>query len=92
MQDLIRRESKEIYRQLVEEGGHFYVCGDCTMAEHTYQTLKEVLQKESGCTDAEADAKMMTIKVPYKPLFWYLIFGAPLNNMLQKTVGQISFL
>lgn len=40
MQDIATREAKEVYRIVVEEKGHIYVCGDVTMAEHFYQTLR----------------------------------------------------
>lgn len=29
-----------MYKLLVEEKAHVYVCGDVTMAEHVYQTLR----------------------------------------------------
>ena len=40
VQDLALAESKEIYKLLVDEKAHVYVCGDVTMAEHVYQTLR----------------------------------------------------
>lgn len=40
VQDLAANEAESIYKILVKEGGHVYVCGDVTMAEHVYQTLR----------------------------------------------------
>lgn len=43
VQDMMRGEAKALYKQLVCDGGHFYVCGDVTMAEHVLQTLKVIV-------------------------------------------------
>lgn len=40
VQDLIEQEFDSLYSLIVEERGHIYVCGDVTMAEHVYQTIR----------------------------------------------------
>ncbi|XP_046390490.1 nitric oxide synthase-like protein isoform X2 [Ischnura elegans] len=62
VQEMIHRESSAVYRQLVDEGGHFYVCGDCTMAEHVYQTLKQIIQEKGGMSDADVESYMLTLR------------------------------
>ncbi|KAG8222258.1 hypothetical protein J437_LFUL001456 [Ladona fulva] len=62
VQDMIQREASAVYRQLVDEGGHFYVCGDCTMAEHVYQTLKQIIQERGAMTDSEVESYMLTLR------------------------------
>lgn len=57
------KEGAEIYRILVLEKGHFYVCGDCTMAEHVYQTLKTIIQKYGNMTDKQVEAYMLSLRV-----------------------------
>lgn len=42
MQDLAAKEADAIYRLIVSEEGHIYVCGDVTMAEHVYLTIRYV--------------------------------------------------
>lgn len=42
VQDLAAKEADAIYKLIVEESGHVYVCGDVTMAEHVYQTIRYV--------------------------------------------------
>lgn len=72
MQDLIQKEASEIYKMLVLEKGHFYVCGDCTMAEHVYQTLKTIIQKYGGMNDEHVENHMLTMRVlQTKALFFY---------------------
>lgn len=43
MQDLAVKEADAIYKLIVEEEGHIYVCGDVTMAEHVYLTIRYVI-------------------------------------------------
>lgn len=40
-------------RMLLEEGGHFYVCGDCKMAEDVMHKLKGIMKAHAGMTDEE---------------------------------------
>lgn len=42
VQDLAAKEADAIYRLIVSEEGHIYVCGDVTMAEHVYLTIRYV--------------------------------------------------
>lgn len=63
MQNLALNESAEIYRILVLEKGHFYVCGDCTMAEHVYQTLKAIIQKYGGMNEAQVQSFLLSLRV-----------------------------
>jgi len=52
-----------VYQKIVLEGGHFYVCGDCTMAEHVYQMLKLIIKEHSGMLDTEVESYMLTLRV-----------------------------
>lgn len=40
VQDLIAKQEADIYRMVVQERGHVFVCGDVTMADNVYQTLR----------------------------------------------------
>lgn len=62
VQDLAVREGAEIYRLLVQEKGHFYICGDITMAEHVYQTFKNIIQKYGKMSDAEVQSYMLQLR------------------------------
>ena len=50
---------------LVYEGGHFYVCGDCTMAENVYQTLKQIIQTHGELADKQVEAYMLSLRVSH---------------------------
>ncbi|CAH1168649.1 unnamed protein product [Phyllotreta striolata] len=62
VQTLALQEGSEIYRLLVQEKGHFYVCGDCTMAEHVHQTLQNIIKKHGGMTDSEVQSFMLSLR------------------------------
>ncbi|XP_072944441.1 nitric oxide synthase-like [Epargyreus clarus] len=55
VQALIEDEGAQVARMLVEEEGHFYVCGDCKMAEEVQQKLKEIIKEHANMTDDEVD-------------------------------------
>jgi len=52
--------SQSVYKQIIKEGGHFYVCGDVSMAEDVCGTLKEIL-RDNGHTDP--DSEIFNLKV-----------------------------
>lgn len=52
-----------MYRQVVEQKGHFYVCGDCTMAECVYQKLKSIVQEHGRLSDQEVENFMLQMRV-----------------------------
>ena len=46
------KKSEMLVEQLVHEKGHFYVCGDVSMAEDVCKTLKSILQ-QNGIEDPD---------------------------------------
>ncbi|XP_026742645.1 nitric oxide synthase-like [Trichoplusia ni] len=54
VQTLLEDEGKEITRLLTEERGHFYVCGDCKMADDVEQKLQDIIQKYAQLPQEEA--------------------------------------
>lgn len=63
MQNLALAEAAEMYKIIVLEKGHFYVCGDCTMAEHVYQTLKTIISRYGGMNESQTEAFMLSLRV-----------------------------
>ncbi|XP_014368149.2 nitric oxide synthase [Papilio machaon] len=55
VQALIEDEGANVARLLLEERGHFYVCGDCKMAEEVKQKLKEIISVNANMTPDEAE-------------------------------------
>lgn len=52
-----------IYELIAVERGHFYVCGDCKMAENVYQTLKSIIQEQTGMNSTQSDNFMLGLRV-----------------------------
>lgn len=63
VQDLMLKEAKIIYELIAVERGHFYVCGDCKMAENVCQTLKSIIQEQTGMSSTQSDNFMMGLRV-----------------------------
>ncbi|KAF4518200.1 hypothetical protein B566_EDAN005925 [Ephemera danica] len=85
VQDLIRSESADIYRQVVLERGHFYVCGDCTMAEHVYRTLREIIKQHANMSEPEVEKYMLLLRFPLTlSLFAKLIYFAVIIDDTKK--------
>jgi sulfite reductase alpha subunit-like flavoprotein len=40
VQDLVKKKGSEIYDMLVNKGGHFFVCGDVSMADDVHTSLE----------------------------------------------------
>ncbi|KAK9703975.1 FAD binding domain [Popillia japonica] len=62
VQDLLREEAAELYKMIVLDKGHFYVCGDVTMADHVYQTLKTIMQTYGNMTDEQVEKFMLSMR------------------------------
>lgn len=63
VQELILAEAAQIYNMLIRKRGHFYVCGDCTMAEDVYQTLKHIIGIHGQMSNKEVEAFMLSLRV-----------------------------
>ena len=62
VQDRMRENSAELFAWL-EEGAHFYVCGDANrMAHDVHEALIEVVEKEGGKSRDEAEAYVDALK------------------------------
>ncbi|XP_072944115.1 nitric oxide synthase-like protein isoform X1 [Epargyreus clarus] len=62
VQELAEKEGPELHDLLVNKGGHFYVCGDCKMAEDVHQKLKGIIKKHGNMSDEQVQSFMFTLK------------------------------
>lgn len=81
VQDLMLKEAKIIYELIALERGHFYVCGDCKMAENVYQTLKSIIQEQTGMNSMQSDNFMMGLRVR---IYAHIVF---LRSRFYKFIG-----
>lgn len=62
VQDRLLERSREIYAWL-QEGAHFYVCGDASrMAKDVHRALESIVAKEADCSETEAAAYVRQLK------------------------------
>ncbi|XP_043272207.1 nitric oxide synthase, salivary gland [Venturia canescens] len=88
VQHLIQAEASQIYNMLVHEQGHFYVCGDCTMAEDVYQTLKQIIQTHGQMLDREVEAYMLSLRDEnryHEDIFGITFRTAEVHNRSRET-------
>lgn len=64
----MRNEANKLYKEIVIEEGHFYVCGDCKMAEDVCQTLRTIIQEQSGMTNVQLDNYLWRMRVSNKSI------------------------
>lgn len=59
----MRRHSASLYDLIVRQGGHFYVCGDVTMASDVRKTLESIIQENRGLTAEETVQYVIKMRV-----------------------------
>ncbi|KAG7307096.1 hypothetical protein JYU34_007233 [Plutella xylostella] len=62
VQELAETVGSDIHDLLLNKGAHFYVCGDCKMAEDVHQKLKGIIKKYGEMTDEQAQNIMYMLK------------------------------
>ncbi|KAH8376618.1 hypothetical protein KR093_000413 [Drosophila rubida] len=62
VQDLIEQEFDSLYNLIVLQRGHVYVCGDVTMAEHVYQTIRKCIAGKEQKSEAEVETFLLTLR------------------------------
>jgi nitric-oxide synthase, brain len=56
-------EAQSVYNIIVNERGHIYVCGDVTMAENVYQTLRKIIAQRENKPESEVEKFMLRLRV-----------------------------
>lgn len=62
-QDLLRVYGKEVFRQLVEENGHLYVCGSQALSDGVSAAIEHILIDQGQLKPQEAAALLTNLKV-----------------------------
>lgn len=63
MQDILFNNAANTYEAVVKRGGHFYVCGDVSMANDVTKTLQQILALYGGMQPEEAKNFVLKLKV-----------------------------
>ncbi|XP_011496043.1 PREDICTED: nitric oxide synthase, salivary gland [Ceratosolen solmsi marchali] len=88
VQDWIHLESINIYNMLVHQKGHLYVCGDCTMAEGIYQSLKQIIKIHGKMLDEEIETYMLSLRDEnrfHEDIFGITLRTAEVHNRSRET-------
>ncbi|XP_064613211.1 nitric oxide synthase 1-like [Liolophura sinensis] len=62
VQDVLVKNSKEVYKVLMKKSGHLYICGDVTMASDVCAAVQRILQNCSSMSNAEAKKVLQQLK------------------------------
>ncbi|XP_074640312.1 nitric oxide synthase-like protein [Tubulanus polymorphus] len=62
VQHLLKRNAPNIYKTIHKNGGHFYVCGDVSMAADVTTTLELIIQSEGNMTNEAAKAYVLNMR------------------------------
>ena len=63
VQDILKQNGRTVYKQIVHDGGHFYVCGDVSMAAGVTKTVQNILQELGGFGEQKAKDYLLKMKV-----------------------------
>ena len=63
MQHLLKKNADSIVQQLMVERGHFYVCGDVSMASDVGRTLQNIFEENAAMSGNEARQLIENMKV-----------------------------
>lgn len=50
---------------LLDEQAHFYVCGDCKMAEEVQQKLRQIMKRHANLSDEEVENVILEMMVSF---------------------------
>uniref|UniRef100_A0A6E8WD04 Nitric oxide synthase n=1 Tax=Anopheles coluzzii TaxID=1518534 RepID=A0A6E8WD04_ANOCL len=88
VQDLALKEADSISELILQEKAHIYVCGDVTMAEHVYQTLRKILATHENRTESEMEKYMLTLRDEnryHEDIFGITLRTAEIHNKSRAT-------
>jgi sulfite reductase alpha subunit-like flavoprotein len=63
VQDILIQNASITYEMVVKRGGHFYVCGDVSMANDVTKTLEQILSQQGGMKAEQAKNFVLKLKV-----------------------------
>ncbi|XP_062619237.1 nitric oxide synthase 1-like isoform X1 [Saccostrea cucullata] len=62
VQDLLKKNSQQVFNSIMKEGGHFYVCGDVGMASDVTTTLAKIIQEHGKMAAEKAQSYLLKLK------------------------------
>ncbi|KAL4224321.1 Nitric oxide synthase [Mactra antiquata] len=78
VQTILKQNAADVFKCIVKQSGHFYVCGDVKMASDVTATLEKILSTEGSMSSQ--DAKNFILKLRDNNRFHEDIFGVTLRS------------
>ncbi|XP_076109022.1 nitric oxide synthase 1-like [Mytilus galloprovincialis] len=83
VQDLIKRNGRDIYKMIVKENGHFYICGSIQMASDVKKMLRHVIQSWGKKSESQVDEYIDKMKDENR--LHEDIFGIAVKKLKERT-------
>lgn len=61
VQECLEEDGEEVARMIVQQQGHFYVCGDIKMAEDVHEKLKSIIIEHEKMIEEDAEEYLITM-------------------------------
>ena len=91
VQDILFNNAANTYEAVVKRGGHFYVCGDVSMANDVTKTLQQILALYGGMQPEEAKNFVLKLKVQATVVFFLSVERIVLRLKVQCTMQATAF-
>ncbi|XP_054711021.1 LOW QUALITY PROTEIN: nitric oxide synthase, salivary gland-like [Uloborus diversus] len=88
VQHILREIADTVYKEVVHERGHFYVCGDVSMAEDVNQTLRAIIQEKGNKTSTDVDNVIKRLQEENR--YHEDIFGITLKTAEVTNRGRVE--
>ncbi|XP_065830378.1 nitric oxide synthase, inducible-like [Oscarella lobularis] len=91
VQDQLKQEGEYIMRKLRKENGHFYVCGDVSMAADVGKTLEVIFEQHGGMSSTEARAtveKMRAMGHYHEDIFGVTLRTAEVTDRVRNAAKK----
>ncbi|XP_041456933.1 nitric oxide synthase, brain-like isoform X3 [Lytechinus variegatus] len=95
VQDMMQQHGKMIYETICKSGGHFYVCGDVSMAADVGSRLELILAEQSDMSQEEAHdfvAKMKDTNRYHEDIFGVTIRTAEIQTKMERAARRAQVL
>ena len=66
MQNLIHRDSAEIWKLVEDQGAYFYVCGGTRMGNDVMKTMEEMARKHGGLSEDDAKKYIKNLQANHR--------------------------
>ena len=88
VQDIVKKNSVEVFNLIFNRKGHFYICGDVKMAEEVTKTLENVLRVNGNMSSEDSKNYIDDMKVGFEYVFDIDLLSNILNRASKRKLFE----